>query len=148
MAKKAYLKVEQLAHVAQGVNSPVSYGLSRFTVVLCLDGESKWLLGRCPDLSPYSNYESLYCIYLPSIYLTRTLAVIHSSKTVYNDIHVIQCHSDKQKLVDSVTKLPFTQKPLRNGDRFEIAGLSVYRFKYIYIEDKEPSGDLGNDTIY
>jgi hypothetical protein len=146
--KQSFLKIEQLAHVAQTREKPVSYGAFRFTVPLCLDKESKWLIGRCPDLGLYPHHESIYCIYLPSLYLTRSLAVIHSTKSVYNDVHIIQCLSDKQIFVDSTTNEAFTQKPLRNNDRFHIANLPCYHFKYILVEEKEVSGELREQTIY
>lgn len=146
--KQSFLKIEQLAHVAQTRDKPVSYGVFRFTVPLCLDGESKWLIGRCPDLGLYPNHENVYCVYLPSLYLTRTLAAIHASKTLYNDVHIIQSLNDKQSFVDSVTNEAFIQKPLRNNDRFHIANLPCYRFKYILVEEKEVSGELRDQTIY
>lgn len=149
MAKQAYLKIEQLAHFAPTRdNKQVRYGRFRYTVSLCFDNESKWLIGRCPDLDLYSNHESIYTVYLPSLFITRTLAVIHATKTVYNDVHVIQGLNDKQVFSDLNTQSTFIKKPLRNNDKFQIVGMPFYRFKYLYTEDKEPSGDLLNDTVY
>ena len=148
MARKAHLKIEQLAHVAQNKNGNVSYGVFRFNVPLDFNGDSKWLIGRSPDLNLYPDYMGLQCVYLPSLYITRTLAVIHSSKSVYDGVHLIETLNDKQQLYDSTTNLPFKKRPMRHGDRFGIIGLKFYTFKYVCVEDKEVSGDLAKDTVY
>lgn len=148
MARKAHLKIEQLAHTAQSTTSTVSYGLFRFSVPLDFETESKWLIGRSPDLSLYPDYTGLQCVYLPSLYITRTLAIIHASKQVYEGMHFIESVNDKQTLYDSSTNQPFKKRPMRNGDRFGIVGLRFLNFKYVCVEEKEVSGDLAKDTVY
>lgn len=148
--KKAYLKVEQLAHSAPGKDPAklFSYGLSLFTVALSFEESAKWLIGRNPDLSLYPYYDNLQCIYLPSPYISRTLGIIHVSKRVYEEVHILQGLSDKQLFIDIATNKSFAQKPLKNNDRFTVINAPFYTFRYVEFEDKEPSGDLGKETIY
>lgn len=146
--KHSFLKIEQIAHSVTNQDKPLKYGSFRFSVGLLLDGQSKYLIGRCPNMDMYPNYTELYGIYLPSLLLTRTLAVIHASKTVYQDVHIIEALNNKQHFVDSVTNEPFTQKPLKNNNRWSIVGVPFYRFKYVLVEGDEVSGELRDQTVY
>jgi hypothetical protein len=148
MARKAHLKIEQLAHTAPNRDSQVTYGLFRFTVPLDFETDSKWLIGRNPDINLYPNYSGLQCVYLPSLFITRTLAIVHASKQVYEGMHFLEALNDKQPLFDSSTCIPFKKRPLRNGDRFGIVGLRFFNFKYVCIEEEKVSGDLAKDTVY
>lgn len=150
MGKSAFLKVEQLAHSIPTKQETLCYGVFRFTVALTFEGNPKWIIGRRPDLTLYPNHENIYCIYLPSQFLTRTLAVIHTTKSVYESKHIIQGINARQPLIESVGNAQFVQKPLRNNDRFHVSGFSFLRFKYLVLEDKDVSGDLAitNDTYY
>lgn len=149
MGKTAYLKVEQLAHNAPSPTKQVSYGCFRFCTSLYFDGLSKWLIGRSPDMTNFPDQTSIYCIYLPSIFITRTLAVIHASKSVYENIHILESVSDKQRLVDSVTGQPLTKKPLKDGDAFQAESLPFFKFKYAVVSDNDvSSGDISKNTIY
>ena len=150
MAKQAYLKVEQLAHNAPSPTTPtksIAFGCFRFCVPLYLDGISKWLIGRSPDASAYSS-DSIYSIYIPSVFITRNLAILHATKSVYDDIHIIETITDKQRLIDSLTGSSFTKKPLKDDDAFQVEGLPFFKFKYVVINDNEPSGDLSKSTVY
>lgn len=149
-SKKAYLKIEQMPHNAPGKDSTktVGYGLFRFTVALYFEESAKWLIGRSPDLNLYPYYEKLQCVYLPSPYIARTLGIIHVSKEVYNEVHIIQVLSERQTFIDIASNKPFTQKPLRNNDRFTVANAPFYRFRYVEADDKETSEDLSKETVY
>lgn len=149
-SKKAYLKVEQTPHQAPGKDPSklFSYGVFCFTVTLSFEESAKWLIGRNPDLSLYPYYEKIECIYLPSPYISRTLGIIHVSRKINEEVHIIQGLSEKQLFIDFATDKTFTQKPLRNNDRFTVVNAPFCTFRYVEFEDKEPSGDLGKDTIY
>lgn len=148
MGKTAYLKVEQLAHNAPSPTRQVHYGCFRFCTPLYFDGFSKWIIGRSPDVASYLDSEGIYCVYLPSVFITRTLAIIHATKSVDEKIHVIEPISEKQNIIDSLTGLPLRKKPLKDGDSFQVEALPFFKFKYVSVIDNEPSGDLGKNTIY
>ena len=151
MAKQAYLKVEQTVHNAPSPTTPgktLPFGCFRFCVPLYFDGLSKWLIGRSPDASVYPSTESIYSIYIPSVFITRNLAIVHATKSVYDDIHVIETLTDKQRFVDSMTGLSFVKKPLKDNESFQVENLPFFKFKYVVINDNEPSEDLSKSTVY
>jgi uncharacterized membrane protein YhdT len=148
VVRRANLKIEQIAHTAPNRDTEISYGLSRFIVPLDFDGSSKWLIGRMPDVTLFPDYSGLQCIYLPSLYVTRTLACIHASKQVYDGMHFLEGLNDRQPLFDLTTDMSFKKRPMRHGDRFGIVGLTFFTFRYVCVEDNDPSGDLGKDTVY
>lgn len=148
MSQKAYLRVEQSPHVIPDKDRQIAYGLFHFTTPLSFEGDNKILIGRNPDLNLYSDFPSVSCIYLPSIYVSRNLAVIHTTKTVYQKCHVIEVVNEKKSLTSIGRDEPFKKRPLKNGDRFQITGVNFYKFQYVCMEDNELSGELGKDTLY